>query len=304
MEHNIQVQTLPSGDLQVRLEEPMTGAQLVEKLGISREKDKTLEILENGQSVANRGRMLESRVVTLRQPVPEEIPYSFEPVDVIYEDQWCLVVNKPAFLLVHDDGQTPDNLTSRVNAHLAESGWPYPAQAVNRIDREASGLVLFCKNPLFQNWFDRQMEDRTTQKEYYAVLEGLLERRHVDLNNPIGRNRHEADKMIVYPKGKASHTHLERIARRGTRTLVKAWITTGRKHQIRVHAAHQGHAVVNDALYGEKADERGLLLQSARIVFRQPVTNQQIEVEIPMDPRFREFRKPPRRPRKGTTHRR
>lgn len=75
MEHNIQVQTLPSGDLQVRLEEPMTGAQLVEKLGISREKDKTLKILENGQPVANRGRMLESRVVTLRQPVPEEIPY-------------------------------------------------------------------------------------------------------------------------------------------------------------------------------------------------------------------------------------
>lgn len=304
MDEKIKVQTLPSGDLQVKLEEPLTGAQLTEFLGISREKDKTLEILENGKPVPNRGKQLDSRTVTLRQPASKDIPCSFEPVDVVYEDEWCLVADKPPFLLVHDDGETPDNLTARVNAHLSESGWPFAAQAVNRIDREASGLVLFCKNPLFQNWFDRQMEDRTAEKEYYAVLEGLLERRHVDLNNPIGRNRHEAEKMIVYPKGKVSHTHLERVARRGTRTLVKAKITTGRRHQIRVHAAHHGHAVVNDSLYGEKSDDRGLLLQSHRIVFRQPVTNQKIEVEIPMDPRFREFRKPPRKPVRGNFRRR
>lgn len=303
MKKNIQVTTLPSGELQVRLDSPMTGAELVEELGISREKYKTLEILENGQPVINRGRPLESRTVILKQPVPEEIQYSFEPVRVVYEDEWCLVADKPSFLLVHDDGQSPDNLTARVNAHLSETGWPYAVQAVNRIDREASGLVLFCKNPLFQNWFDRQMEERTAGKEYYAVLEGLLERRHVDLNNPIGRNRHEADKMIVYAQGKPSHTHLERIARRGTRTLVKAKITTGRKHQIRVHAAHHGHAVVNDPLYGEKSDDRGLLLQSSKIVFRQPVTEQTIEVEIPMDPRFREFRRPPRKPGKSKLHR-
>lgn len=83
----------------------------------------------------------------LKQPVPEEIQYSFEPVRVVYEDEWCLVADKPSFLLVHDDGQSPDNLTARVNAHLSETGWPYAVQAVNRIDREASGLVLFCKNP-------------------------------------------------------------------------------------------------------------------------------------------------------------
>lgn len=295
MDDILQMQTLPNGDLQIRLKEPMRLSDLMEKLHVSKEREKKIQVYEGSQVIANRGKEL-SGTVTIRQPLSEDVEMSFEPVDVIYEDDYCLVADKPPFLLVHNDGETPDNLQSRVNGFLSAEGWPFAAQAVNRIDREASGLVLFCKNPLFQNWFDRQMEERKTEKEYYAVLEGLLERRHVDINNPIGKNRHEAEKMIVYPQGKPSHTHLERIARRGSRTLVKASITTGRKHQIRVHTAHQGHPVVNDKLYGKPADDRGLLLQSHKLVFQQPVTEQKITVEVPMDTRFKEFAA--RRPRK------
>lgn len=295
MDETLQVQTLPNGDLQIRLKGPLSAAELMEKLHVSRQQEKKIEIYEGSRLITNRGTTL-TGTVTIRQQPDENVEMSFEPVNVVYEDDYCLVADKPPFLLVHDDGQTLDNLQSRVNAYLSAEGWPFAAQAVNRIDREASGLVLFCKNPVFQNWFDRQMEDRKTEKEYYAVVEGLLERRHVDINNPIGRNRHEADKMIVYPQGKPSHTHLERVARRGSRTLVKASITTGRKHQIRVHTAHQGHPVVNDRLYGKPADERGLLLQSHKLVFEQPVTGQKITVEIPMDTRFKEFAA--RRPKK------
>lgn len=296
MNENLQVSTLPNGDVQVKMEEEMTASQLMDALGISREKEKKTEILANGVPVVNKGLPIEARTVILRQELPDTVQTSFERVDVVYEDDYSLVANKPAFLLVHDDGQTPDNLTSRVNGYLQANGWPFEAQAVNRIDREASGLVLFSKNPLFQAVLDRQMEDRTARKEYYAVLDGLLERRHIDINNPIGRNRHNADQMIVFPQGKPAHTHLERVARRGTKTLAKADISTGRKHQIRVHAAHIGHAIWNDALYGKKEDDRGLLLQAFRLTYSQPVTGEKIVVEVPMDRRFREFFQKPKKP--------
>ena len=296
MEDKFQIKTLPDGVLQIRLAEPMTLAELMEALHVSKEREKKITVSGANGPIINRGLPITDKVVTISQPASEDIEMSFEPVDIVYEDDYCVVADKPPFLLVHDDGSAPDNLQSRVNAYLSESGWPFAVQAVNRIDREASGLVLLCKNPLFQNWFDRQLEERTASKEYLAVVDGLLERKHIDINNPIGKNRHEAEKMIVYAQGKPSHTHLERMARRGKRTLVKANITTGRKHQIRVHASHQGYPIVNDNLYGKKADDRGLLLQSKKLVFEQPVSGQSITVEIPMDTRFTEFAQ--KRPKK------
>jgi 23S rRNA pseudouridine1911/1915/1917 synthase len=290
----------PNGELHLTLAEDMKPSELYEALQVPA---KRACLWEGKNRIENNGLPLAAGTRLIVKAPEEEAPVqtSFEPVNIVYEDEFSLVADKPAFLLVHDDGNTPDNLTSRVNAHLVSEGWPYVAQAVNRIDQEASGLVLFCKNPLFQSFFDRQMENRTAKKSYYAVLDGLLERRHVDINNPIGRNRHEADKMIVHAQGKPSHTHLERKARRGTMTLVQADISTGRKHQIRVHASSQGHAVVNDRLYGSVKDERGLLLQSFRLIYQQPVTGEEIDVQIPMDARFKEFF---RRPAKNTRHRR
>ncbi len=219
----------------------------------------------------------------------DETPMFFGAVPVVYEDDWCLVANKKPFLLVHGDGNQDDSLNARVNSYLASNGWPFVAQPVNRIDYEASGLVLFAKHPLAQNALAKQFEDGEVNKEYLAVIDGRVENREIDINNPIARNRHEADKMMVYKKGKPAHTHISRLKLFNDKSLVKAKISTGRKHQIRVHLANLGYPIMNDPLYGVVRNNKGLMLQAYRLGFKQPFTNESVEIELPMDTRFKWF---------------
>ena len=133
------------------------------------------------------------------------------------------------------------------------------------------------------------MEDGTAKKEYLAVVEGRVNNREIDINNPIARNRHEAEKMMVYTKGKPAHTHITRLKLFNDKTLVKAEITTGRKHQIRVHLSNLGYPILNDPLYGNIRNNKGLMLQAYKLGFVQPFTNERIDVELDMDTRFKWF---------------
>ena len=290
---SLQVDLLPNGNLSLHTDADTTLANIQEQLPISNEKKKYVTYELNGKpvtygqsEVTPKDRLVIDVDESLK--ADDSTPLTFKGVPIVYEDDWCLVANKKPFLLVHGDGKTEDKLTSRVNAHLAEEGWPFAAQPVNRIDQEASGLVLFCKHPLLQSFFDRQMENGTAKKEYLAVVNGRVENREMDLNNPIGRDRHD-DKMIVFRKGKPSHTHVSRLKLLNDMSLVKADITTGRRHQIRVHLANQGYPIFNDPLYGTVSNNKGLMLQAYRLSFDQPFTNKRISLELPMDTRFKWF---------------
>ena len=213
---------------------------------------------------------------------------SFEPIDIVYEDDICIVVNKPPFLLVHSDGNTKDTLLSRVNAYLAGQH-PYRAQVVHRIDTETSGLVLFCKNPLFQALFDELFAGHEMEKYYLSVLEGKIKKKHLTIDKPIGRNRHESGKMIIVSSGKPAKTTYDVLSIKNNLSLVRAQIFTGRKHQIRVHAADMKHPVYNDPLYGTVHDKKGLLLQCSRLVFIHPLTKEKIDISADFDPRFSRY---------------
>lgn len=290
----VQVQLLSNGNLQVKTDAECTLQDVLDTLDLSKEKKKHVQILKGNKPVTNPEETIApadkiSVVVDDTYDFNEETPIFYGGVPIVYEDDWCLVANKKPFLLVHGDGNADDTLTARVNAHLQENNARFPAQPVNRIDQEASGLVLFSKHPLVKSFLDGQFEDGTAKKEYLAVVDGRVDNREIDINNPIARNRHEADRMMVWKKGKPAHTHISRLKLFDDKSLVKADISTGRKHQIRVHLSNIGYPIMNDPLYGIVRNNKGLMLQAYRLSFLQPFTKDKIDVELDMDTRFKWF---------------
>lgn len=290
----VQVQLLQNGNLQLKTDAETTLQDLYGALDVSKEKKKHIQILKGNRPVTSLQEVFApsdkiSVVLDDTYDFSADTPVYYGGVPIVYEDDWCLVANKKPFLLVHGDGQSEDTLTARVNAYLQQNNARFPAQPVNRIDLEASGLVLFSKHPLVKAGLDRQFEDGTAHKEYLAVVDGRVDNREIDINNPIARNRHEAEKMMVYKKGKPAHTHVSRLKLFDDKSLIRAVISTGRKHQIRVHLSNIGYPIMNDPLYGIVRNNRGLMLQAYRLSFLQPFTQEKIDVELDMDTRFKWF---------------
>lgn len=203
-------------------------------------------------------------------------------IDIVYIDDILCVVNKPPFLLVHEDGISNDDLQGRLNNYLYENGYPHSAQAVHRIDYETSGIVLFCINPFFQAMMDSIFQSHELIKEYECIIDRPFPYNELTISKPISRNRHDAKKMIVHPKGKEAISHIKRISDKHLRVRIE----TGRKHQIRVHLSNLGYPIVNDPLYGHIQDSRGLLLQNRHLVFLHPLTKERIDIKLDLDKRF------------------
>lgn len=213
-------------------------------------------------------------------------PVSFDDVTILYEDCFVILAFKPPFLLVHDDGHTQDTLQARIDAHLMMQGAIYPCQAIHRIDYEASGLLLFSKHPFFQPYFDFQMQQHQIKKEYQCIVEGKFPSSIHEICKPIGKDRHQAKKMRISKNGKPSKTIITAVESNKNASKLTIEITTGRKHQIRVHLASLGYPIYNDPLYGVRKDQKGLLLQSHKLSFKLPFQKQSLQIECPDEPRM------------------
>lgn len=213
------------------------------------------------------------------------------PADVLWQDRFCLAAYKPSGLLVHGDGTDAATLTQRVEAHLAaqaRSGlWSVPPapQALQRLDVPTSGIVWFSLTKEFQSAFDSLVAGHAMDKCYIAVVEGTVGWDVRDLRQPIARDRHDARRMRVGRTGKPAHTRVVCLSRSGGRTLVACRLLTGRRHQVRVHLAHAGHAIVGDELYGRTAAS-GLMLHAHRTAFVHPVTHERIVLQTDWPARF------------------
>ena len=195
----------------------------------------------------------------------KSIESSFEQVEILYEDETLIIANKPPFLLVHSDGNEKDTLQARVNGYLQMNGYTLWAQAIHRIDYETSGLVLFCKHPFFQAYYDDLMQTHTIKKEYIAIVQGNTNYKHKIVRTNLSRDRHNAKKMIAHPQGKECISIFHTIQNFSNYSLIKVEIKTGRKHQIRVQCKSLNHPIVNDPLYGKVMNADGLYLQSHKI---------------------------------------
>lgn len=188
-------------------------------------------------------------------------------MDIIYQDSYILAVNKPAGVIIHSDGtsrageragmRATETLTDRVRVYLESKGCVQQvqdAQALHRLDKDTTGIVLFSLDKETQPLFDELIRSRNVDKTYLAVVKGEFPEGEQDIRLPIGRDRHDARRMRVSKTGKPALTHVccLEVQRRGqsTQSLMLAKLGTGRKHQIRVHFSALGFPIVGDGLYG------------------------------------------------------
>lgn len=211
---------------------------------------------------------------------------AYDSVTIVYQDDVMLAANKPAPLLVHSDGTGAATLTDAVARLLAASGPGSSAhpQAVNRLDVDTTGLVLFSLDPAVQPALDAQVAGHSMRKRYLAVVSGRFPWEEKTVDAPIGRDRHDSRRMRACRpgsgQGKASVTCVRRlaVAPGGRQTLLAVELKTGRRHQIRVHLASLGYPIVGDPLYGGARSRAGLLLHAWSLDLDHPVTGERLRL--------------------------
>lgn len=248
------------------------------------------QLTRDGQLLAWHDRLEAGEQVRLAfiRTVPEA-PVVRQLPTVIFRDPLMLAVDKPAGLLVHGDGSGAPTLTDQVSALLAGEGYPAVPQAVQRLDVETTGVVLFSLTEEFQPTLDALVAGHGMSKRYLAVVEGKLKGSKDAwrvLNKPIARDRHDARKMRVGGSGKPALTRVRTLATRGGRSLLLVELGTGRRHQIRVHLAHAGHPILGDTLYGGRPHQDGLMLHAWLEELSHPVTGARVALQAPYPARF------------------
>ncbi|MFM9835761.1 MAG: 23S rRNA pseudouridine(1911/1915/1917) synthase RluD [Methylophilaceae bacterium] len=211
-----------------------------------------LVLLENAAATA-KTKVWGGEAVAIAMPEnPQENAFKPEkiPLDVVFEDDALLVINKPAGLVVHPAaGNWSGTLLNALLYYLPTLGEIPRCGIVHRLDKDTTGLLVVAKTLEAQTSLVRQLQARTVKREYRAIVWGQLWRNGT-VNEPIGRNSHNRKKMAVSRGGKPAITHYEVLERFGTNTYVRCNLETGRTHQIRVHMAHLKAPIVGDPLYG------------------------------------------------------
>lgn len=215
-------------------------------------------------------------------------PYDFN-LDVVYEDDDVLVINKPKGLVVHPgNGHENDTLVNALifhNIRLSKINGTKRVGIVHRIDKDTSGLLLIAKNDFAHNKIAEDLKTHTMHREYIALVDGEISTNKGKIIGPIGRDKTNRLKMAIDEKnGKEAITHFEVIKRFKSYTLIKCILETGRTHQIRVHLSSINHPLVGDVLYGgsNKIYNDGQLLHAYKLSFIQPTTKKEVVLEIPL----------------------
>ena len=219
--------------------------------------------------------------------IPQEIP-----LDIVYEDNDVIVVNKPVGMVVHPaPGHPDDTLVNALLYHCKESlsginGERRPG-IVHRIDRDTSGLLIAAKNDKAHLALAAQLQDHTLFRQYHAVTVGGFREESGTVNAPINRHPTDRKRMFVCRpgEGREAITHWQVIDSHDGYSHITCRLETGRTHQIRVHMAHTGHPLLGDTVYGNKKPYPGLegqCLHAAKLTFIHPSTNEEITVEAPL----------------------
>lgn len=200
-------------------------------------------------------------------------------LDVIYEDEWFIVVNKPAGIPIHPSRlHYTDSLSNGIKFYFDSIRLAKKIRPVNRLDLDTSGLVIFAKCEYIQECFIRQMANKTFVKEYICMVKGFLEAKIGTIDLPIARKTGSIiERCIDKKNGQPSITHYEVIQEFSNHSLVKCKLETGRTHQIRVHMAAIGHPLLGDTLYGTKSDLiNRQALHSCRIFCIHPISKKRL----------------------------
>ena len=206
------------------------------------------------------------------------------PLNIIYEDDYLLVINKPANIAIHPSILHFDNsLSNGVKFYFDKLGLKKKIRIVNRLDKNTSGIVVFAKNEYIQECLIKQMKTKTLKKEYLAIVEGILESKADTLNFPIARKEGSIIEKTVSSDGDSAITHYDVVREFNNLSLVHITLETGRTHQIRVHFSHIGHPILGDTLYGRPSELiNRQALHSYKLSFIHPITKKIITLEAPI----------------------
>ena len=261
---------------------------LSEKLDLSRSKIAKLidegKILVNDKKVLSSYKVRENDVIEVNDDLDFSIDIKKEdiPIDIIYEDNDLLIINKKSGMVVHP---APGHYTGTlVNALLYKfdlEGDSIRPGIVHRLDKDTSGLMVVAKNEKMHDILANMIKDKKVKRNYLALVEGVINHDTGTIDAPIGRDKYDRQKQAIDENGKEAITHFKVLKKYKDATLVECMLETGRTHQIRVHMKYINHPIINDPIYNKKkSTEFGQMLHSKSIEFIHPKTKEVIHYEV------------------------
>ena len=247
----------------------------------------------NGQPVKPKYKLAVGDQVVIEPEAPQKVDLTPEkiPLDIVYEDDDVIVVNKPQGMVVHPAPGHPDH--TLVNALLYHSplstiNGEFRPGIVHRIDKDTSGLLMVAKNDLAHRLLAAQLKAKTNQREYVALVHGVIKQDAGTIDAPIGRSKKDRKKQAVVSDGRHAVTHFKVLRRFRHYTLVSCRLETGRTHQIRVHMKSIGHPLAGDPLYGPRKTlpGRGQYLHARLLGFKHPRTGKDLVFTAPLPEYF------------------
>ena len=281
------------------LKEERIDKYLAEELGISRSTIKKMidegYILVNGKNTKASLILSLNDEITVKDGFIKEAPFEAEdiPIDIVYEDEDLLVINKKSGMVVHPgNGNTSGTLVNALMHYTKNlsNKEAFRPGIVHRIDKDTSGLMLVAKNDKAHDILAEGFKNKTIKREYIALVCGIINEDSGIIDAPIGRDAKDRKKMCVTSENsKKAVTHFKVLKRYEGYTLLRLKLDTGRTHQIRVHMKYIGHPVYNDPVYGKAYNDFGQFLHSASIDFDQPTTHEHLHFECDLPKEFQEF---------------
>lgn len=254
-------------------------------------------ILVNGKKVKANYVVKVGDIITVKDGFIEPLDIKAEniPIDIVYEDDDIIVVNKASGMVVHPgSGVREHTLVNALMYHtncLSDINGEVRPGIVHRIDKDTSGLMVVAKNNKSHEILGNMLAHHDIKREYIALVKGVFPNETASIDAPIGRDKLNRKKMAVTKENsKNAITHLRVIKRYKDFTLLRLRLETGRTHQIRVHLAYIGYPVYNDPVYtSDKTTEFGQFLHSASIDFKHPITGKDMHFEVPLPNDFQVF---------------
>ena len=273
---------------------------LTENLDMSR--SKVQKIIKNGNVRCN-GKVLTSNYIVsvgdvlnieLELETPNDIKCFDIDLDIVYEDDYLLIINKQSGLVVHPaPGHHDDTLVNALmNRYKLSNVDSLRPGIVHRIDKDTSGLMLVAKDDKTHELLSEMIKNKQIERTYWAIVEGVINHDTGTIDAPIGRDPNNRQKMTVTDKNsKEAITNFRVLKRYNNKTLVECKLETGRTHQIRVHFKYINHPVVGDPVYGKsiKNNEFGQYLHSKKIEFIHPISNEKILFESDLPKEFNDY---------------
>ena len=256
-------------------------------------------ILVNNKKTKNNYKVKDNDIILVDESFKQEVEIVPEKIDldIVYEDEDIIIINKPSGMVVHPgngnySGTLVNGLMYYTNNLSDNNGETRPG-IVHRIDKDTSGLIIVAKNNKTHEILSEYFQNKTITRKYIALIKGELNTNSATIDAPIGRSENDRKKMAVTANNsKNAVTHLEVLKRYKGYTLVKLKLDTGRTHQIRVHMAYIGHPVAGDEVYGPKkviTELSGQCLHARKIGFIHPVSREYLEFSSPLPEYFEKF---------------